>query len=257
MLNYNEMSKEMLIAHIQTMDMQLEAFTESEYKRRIRIAELEHQLQDHSAQAFSIGETYANALSRIAELEAQIAAASASAVEQQPVAYAIFATYEGIHRFCHAHLDRQSADKQASCFATERKAEVLPLYATPQAADTDKLREFVEAVATSYSGFDNQERLYCYGCEADLDDHEPHKPDCIVLRAQAALASTALQAPVREVPGWKLVPLEVTDAMLEAWKNELCIPVGSSPEAKARRAYKAMLAAAPLPADPVQPGESK
>ena len=31
-----------------------------------RIVELETQLKDHSAQAFSIGETYANALSRIA-----------------------------------------------------------------------------------------------------------------------------------------------------------------------------------------------
>ena len=44
-----------------------------------RIVELETQLKDHSAQAFSIGETYANALSRIAELEAQLAAASAPA----------------------------------------------------------------------------------------------------------------------------------------------------------------------------------
>ena len=42
-----------------------------------RIVELETQLKDHSAQAFSIGETYANALSRIAELEAQLAAAQA------------------------------------------------------------------------------------------------------------------------------------------------------------------------------------
>lgn len=38
-----------------------------------RIVELETQLKDHSAQAFSIGETYANALLRIAELEAQLA----------------------------------------------------------------------------------------------------------------------------------------------------------------------------------------
>lgn len=38
-----------------------------------RIVELETQLKDHSAQAFSIGETYANALSRIAELEAKLA----------------------------------------------------------------------------------------------------------------------------------------------------------------------------------------
>lgn len=37
-----------------------------------RIVELETQLKDHSAQAFSIGETYATALSRITELEAQL-----------------------------------------------------------------------------------------------------------------------------------------------------------------------------------------
>jgi len=41
--------------------------------KSVRIAELEKQLQDHSAQAFSIGETYANALTKIAELEAQVA----------------------------------------------------------------------------------------------------------------------------------------------------------------------------------------
>jgi len=45
--------------------------------------------------------------------------------------------------------------------------------------------------------------------------------------------------------GYALVPIDVTDAMLEAWKNQLMIPVGSSPESKARRAYKAMISAAP------------
>jgi hypothetical protein len=49
------------------------------------------------------------------------------------------------------------------------------------------LREFVSAVATNYrhSGF--PDTLLCSGCEVDLDEHEPHKDDCIVLRAQALL----------------------------------------------------------------------
>ena len=44
--------------------------------------------------------------------------------------------------------------------------------------------------------------------------------------------------------GVALVPVEPSEAMLEAWKAQIMVPVGSSPEAKARRAYKAMLAAA-------------
>lgn len=51
----------------------------------------------------------------------------------------------------------------------------------------DHLREFVQAVATNYSSVDNVESLRCNGCGADLDDKEDHKPNCIVLRAQALL----------------------------------------------------------------------
>jgi hypothetical protein len=51
----------------------------------------------------------------------------------------------------------------------------------------DHLREFVEAVASSYTYRDRLEALCCTGCDSDLDDKEPHKPDCIVLRAQALL----------------------------------------------------------------------
>ena len=71
----------------------------------------------------------------------------------------------------------------------------------------------------------NPEQLYIDHLEAEL----------------AALRASPASAP----EGWKLVPVDVTDAMLEAWKRELCVPVGSSPEARARRAYRAMLAAAP------------
>lgn len=101
-----------------------------------RIVELETQLKDHSAQAFSIGETYANALSRIAELEAQIAAASAP-------------------------------------------------------ADTDKLRELrariYEMKEAAYTYGDNSKEAVCAALDGVLDEIDE-------------VASTALQAPVREVP---------------------------------------------------------
>lgn len=101
-----------------------------------RIVELETQLKDHSAQAFSIGETYANALSRIAELEAQIAAASAP-------------------------------------------------------ADTEKLRELrariYEMKEAAYTYGDNSKEAVCAALDGVLDEIDE-------------VASTALQAPVREVP---------------------------------------------------------
>jgi hypothetical protein len=59
---------------------------------------------------------------------------------------------------------------------------------TAGAALPEHLREFVEAVATDYHGTDNQERLLCYGCNADIDDNGPHEPHCIVLRARAMIA---------------------------------------------------------------------
>lgn len=100
-----------------------------------RIAELERQLQDHSAQAFSIGETYANALSRIAELEAQIAVK----------------------------------------------------------ADTDKLREALKLAVRQNS------------CDMLMTGEE-------IRKCEAALNSTALQAPVREVPGWVSVEDRLPDS---------------------------------------------
>ena len=59
----------------------------------------------------------------------------------------------------------------------------------------EELREFIEAVANDYKGCDNQERLLCYGCNADIDDNEPHEAHCIVLRARAFLASPAAPVP--------------------------------------------------------------
>ena len=46
---------------------------------------------------------------------------------------------------------------------------------------------------------------------------------------------------------WVMAPLAATDEMLDAWKRELVVPSGASAEARARRAYRAMLAAAPTP----------
>lgn len=127
------------------------------------------------------------------------------------------------------HIDAQAA----------RIAELEAQIAASAPADTDKLREAILTL-----DFDAD--------YADVSLQSAFDRGVELALSAAADVATALQAPVREVPGYKLVPLEVTDAMLEAWKNEICIPVGSSPEAKARRAYKAMLAAAPLPAAPVQ-----
>jgi len=57
---------------IVTLNMQIEGHAKAGYEKDLRIAELEQNLADHSAQAFSIGETYAAALTRVAELESQL-----------------------------------------------------------------------------------------------------------------------------------------------------------------------------------------
>lgn len=162
-----------------------------------RIAELEHQLQDHSAQAFSIGETYASALSRIAELEAQLeeaetlisqtshgaaeriadlerqlAEASAPAVEQQPVAQ--------VAEDCVFLLRKQPNG--------DRWPVGTKLYTVPMAADAEKLREEILALEPE----DGNDWGYVYGFGA-------------AIRAVAGIlnpASMAAQAPVREVPRW-------------------------------------------------------
>lgn len=67
---------------------------------------------------------------------------------------------------------------------------------------------------------------------------------------QAILDGNRLQAPVREVPGYKLVPVAITEAMhvaavkaiIRSTGNDDCPP----------NVWRAMLAAAPLPAAPVQ-----
>lgn len=137
-------SADQILATFATLEMQLQGFAKSSYENELRIAELERQLQDHSAQAFSIGETYANALSRIAELEAQIAAS----------------------------------------------------------ADTDKLREAILALRVDPPRhYDNaQISAFCLGAKVMSE------------AAADVAASTALQAPVREVPGWISVEDRLPDS---------------------------------------------
>lgn len=133
------------------------------------------------------------------------------------------------------HIDAQAA----------RIAE-LEAQIAAKPADTDKLREAPDVDAlhaaimnlpcAPYPGYDDKEmRAYKYG----------HKD---ARHAAAELASsTALQAPVREVPGWKLVPLKLTQEMSRAG-----VKLRMSHNTSIDGVYAAMLAAAPLPAAPVQ-----
>lgn len=176
-------SADQILATFATMEMQLQGFAKSSYENELRIAELERQLQDHSAQAFSIGETYANALSRIAELEAQIAAASAPVVEPQPIGYT-----------CQYDLDCLANYNNVTIFPEfDKDISPIALYTAPQTADTDKLRDAILALRVDPPRhYDNaQISAFCLGAK-------------VMSEAAADLAaSTAVQAPVREVPeGW-------------------------------------------------------
>lgn len=202
MLNYNEMSKEMLIAHIQTMDMQLNAFAKAGAEKEYRIAALERQLQDHSAQAFSIGETYANALSRIAELEAQIASASAPVVEQQPAGYIRKWAFDGEKPEKRLNANNRMAWPGKFKFFPVTQAKILPddipLYVAPQAADTEKLLEAILSLPLPRPNF--------YDTTLRQDAYSIGQVNMILRSAADLVASTALQAPVSEVPGWQ--PIE-------------------------------------------------
>lgn len=104
-------------------------------------------------------------------------------------------------------------------------------------ADTDKLREEIRNVEISTSGSKGYFKAWNEGAE--------HMRDAIL----NLIESTALQAPVREVPeGWQLVPTWPTQEMVMAARAK------GTASTKAE-IWSVMLAAAPLPAAPVQ--ESK
>lgn len=109
---------------------------------------------------------------RIAELEAQIAARAAPVVEQQPIAR-LTTRDQPSNLFDIITLDR------ARC------KDGMALYAAPQATDTDKLREAILALRAPEQ-WDFAASPYYHGIAA----------------AARLVSSTALQAPVREVPGW-------------------------------------------------------
>lgn len=141
-------------ALVSTLEMQLNGFAKAAYEKDLRISELERQLAE----------------------------ASAPAVEQQPVGYA-----------CQYDLDCLANYNNATIFPVfDEDISPIALYAAPQAADTDKVREAI--------------------------------PD-----------------------GWQLVPTTPTTEMFRVGCE-----VHDQRPSEVREVYSAMLAAAPLPAAPVQ-----
>lgn len=134
------------------------------------------------------------------------------------------------------------AEKERADRAEARIAELeAQLAAASAPADTDKLREAIlalplpEAWITDYTTNDPAARLH-FAADQVRD----------LLKSAADLAaSTALQAPVREVPGWQLVPIEPTHEMVMAARAK------GTASTKAE-IWCAMLAASPRPAAPVQ-----
>lgn len=159
-----------ILATFATLEMQLRGFAKSSYEKDLRIAELERQLQDHSAQSFSVGETYANALSRIAKLEAQIAAASAPVVEQQPWSHITPRDFVEVATAImdqHGLMDDLSYEKtEKLCEDMEASFKKLP---HPVQADTDKLREEILALKSDAEYADvHQQCSYDSGFEYGL-----------------------------------------------------------------------------------------
>lgn len=167
---------------------------------------------------------------RIADLERQLAEASAPAVEQQPVARLTF-------------RDLPDDPFDIVIFDKSRCIDGMKLYTAPQAADTDKVREAI--LALPYNGTMSQ-----FATKDDMMLHMQGHEDALH-EAAALIASTALRAPMREIPGYKLVPVEATEdmqvAFLECWfskRRGIDDDIGD--------AYAELIAAAPLPAAPVQ-----
>lgn len=178
---------------------------------------------------------------RIAELERQLAEASAPAIEQQSK---INAELLLVARYALEYIDGIPKDIEVDASGFDRdwansvvgRAKLV----SPQVADTDKVREAILA-------------LPCLGTMsqfAKLDDlmlyQQGHKD--ALHDAASLVSSMAAQAPVREVPeNWQLVPKTITHAMAK----EINL-TGTFTDAALQVRYSAMLDAAPLPAAPVQ-----
>lgn len=67
---------------------------------------------------------------------------------------------------------------------------ILAIPVTPAAPPLDEgWREFVDVLAKGSASQHGDGNLYCDQCDADLGNHESHKPGCITLRAQEYLAA--------------------------------------------------------------------
>lgn len=189
---------------------------------------------------------------RIAELEAQIAAASAPVAEQQPVAWSYECQQNAEGTVWSEFINRTKPK------LTERDGvrNIKPLYAAPQTADTDKLREAIRDVEISTSGSKGYAKAWNEGAE--------HMRDAILNLIEV----TALQAPVREVPGWKPIgtaPKDGTRILIFGTLNTMLYPTNVVVVGYFERGgwwtSGATLSHAthwmPLPAAPVQPNTDK
>lgn len=119
---------------------------------------------------------------RIADLERQLAEASAPAVDRKPLGWLRRWAFDG-------EKPRKEKGKWVAKFRllpiTQHQAfnDDVPLYAAP-AADTDKVREALKLAIRQNS------------CDMLMTGEE-------IRKCEAALHSMAAQAPVREVPGWQ------------------------------------------------------
>ena len=143
-----------ILATFSTLEMQLQGFAKSSYEKDLRIA----------------------------ELEAQIAAASAPVVEQRDLKRELILKAQAILA---QHLPPCGTSEKETISALlwlldgpESRAAL----AASQLADTDKLREALKLAVRQNS------------CDMLMTGEE-------IRKCEAALNSTALQAPVREVPG--------------------------------------------------------
>lgn len=170
---------------------------------------------------------------RIAELERQLAEASAPAVAQQPVAY-----IAQLSKTSHKSL---TWSNHGGFVGTE----YIPLYTAPQAADTDKVRDKLHSAIMNLPAkpkADITNGVKSYDCAYNEGHRDARHA------AAELVAAMAAQAPVREVPGWKLVPIEPTEGMLAQYQEFIRAGLHYMDVT----IWKAMLAAAPLPAAPVQ-----
>ena len=158
--------------------------------------------------------------------------ASAPAVVQQPIGY--------ISNILLTERRKTFERDGAVMYSQPAGMYTTPVFATPQAADTDKVREAILSILPNPP--------------ASIDKHESasyYVDFRAGLKAAAELVgSMAAQAPVREVPeGWQLVPVEPTEEMLKA-----IVGGADSPGSFLAAAiyYQKVLAASPLPAAPVR-----